>query len=199
MASRGLRHASAASDVRLQSSIPPQMGSSSSFQPCGGAISFDIREPSENGCAAKATPPALRTAVQISRSVRPLWGISSSSPNTSRCPPLGETSWPTSTSTSSRQPSSPRRRASSVSWSVNSRQSAPASDVVRTSSATVAVPSEYVEWTCATHARPWSPSGSSTRRRSGCRRQRRRAPAARDGDADHAEQGEHHHRGDRRQ
>ena len=32
--------------------------SSSRSQPCGGAITFDIREPSENGCAAKVTPPA---------------------------------------------------------------------------------------------------------------------------------------------
>ena len=141
-ASRGVRHASAASDVRLHSSMPPQIGSSSSFQPCGGAMTFDIREPSEKGCAAKETPPASSTAVQISRSVRPLWRISSSKPNTSRCPPFGETSWPTKTRTPPRQPSSPRRRASSVSWSVRSRHSAPAPCAVSTSSATVAVPSE---------------------------------------------------------
>ena len=114
-ASQGVRQASAESLVRLHSSMPPHTVVVEQVPACGGAISVDMREPSEKGCAAKATPPASSTAVQISRSVRPAWGISSSRPNTSRCPAFGDTSCPTSTSTLPRQPSSPRRRASSVS------------------------------------------------------------------------------------
>ena len=66
-ASAGVRHASAASVVRLNSSLPSQPRSSSSAgQPCGRTMwratdVTSIRPPSEEGCAATPTPPAART------------------------------------------------------------------------------------------------------------------------------------------
>ena len=59
-ASHGVRQASAESLVRLHSSMPPHTASSSRSQPCGGAITFDIREPSREGMRGEGHTAGLQ-------------------------------------------------------------------------------------------------------------------------------------------
>ena len=138
-----LSAASAVSVTKLHSSTPCRQSLSRPSKGIPSPMRLKRREPCDHGCAAKPIPPASATARQIASASRPSWSTGSSSPNASRwLRRRGDTSTPASSSTSPYQPSSPRRLASSVSWSVSSTTSTFARLPARAICLTVPVPSE---------------------------------------------------------